>query len=193
MIILGIDIGLRNFSYCIVFDSNGGIEVDKWATVDVLKMCNIQKPCTNVKITQLHDIAEHCLPKLFPSPCLFDSVQIENQPCGRFSNKLMIVFSHLIYSYFRRHCAKHKIHLQSPTLKYNKEWLARFGLSKQRGYHARKRLSIQLMECFCKKFHITIPSLTKLDDAADALLLALVVVPNILDRTREMTRANEAE
>jgi len=176
MIITGIDIGIKNMSYCTI-DTLPNLRIINWQVVDLLDLSEIEVPCNKLTLLQIHEIAEKCFVHVFPIAVYGNHViAIESQPMGKHSSNQMVLLSHLLLSYFRRSLMDGNAYLQSPRLKYNKGWISQFNLVKKSSYRSRKLLSIDLMKHLCRLFgiHDSIPVHTKMDDLADSFLLAMV-------------------
>ena len=185
---LGIDIGLRNLAICVLHrnTNTAAYAIQDWQLIDVMQCCGMgERKCTQLTSAQIHDMAEYALPKLFPLTYLTTNkiyhVAIEQQPCGKYSNQRIILFSHLVYHYFRRLLCQQgwrestltTVAFASAALKYNQNWLQKYHVPKPKTYIQRKEASVQL--CKAIRLDAGIPvMLTKLkqDDLADAFLLA---------------------
>jgi hypothetical protein len=187
---VGVDIGIRNFSLCVIKQGPNlphTFEIERWMVLDLAEYCGMPiKDCRKVSVDQLHTMAELAFPVLFPEDWLRTEVAqfgIESQPGGKYANPHMVLLSHLLLSYVRgvmyanptRTQTLHTAKLVAAVRKYNKPWLASFGIeAKKRDYRARKALSKQLcthmLDTVCKG---ELPDATKQDDYADSLLIGL--------------------
>ena len=180
---VGVDIGLRNFSLCVL----GGDEVVRWELVDIVQLSgktHITNYKKQLRPADIHDIAEVVFPHLFPPEWLRRSVThfgIESQPGGKYANPLCILLSHLLCSYVRRQMYRsvrraqqrlHTVRMVGAAGKYRKDWLHLAGESvKLRDYPNRKALSVRLATVLAG---VPIPTVgsSKADDLADAYLIA---------------------
>ena len=98
---LGIDIGLVNFSFCVLrCDEEDAQHVLEWQRVNLLDLCGYPEGFSCKKLTpvDLHNIAEIALPQLF-DPTSFlgrytvQHVAIEQQPHGKYGQIKMIASS----------------------------------------------------------------------------------------------------
>jgi hypothetical protein len=186
---LGIDIGLRNFSYCVIRTTAGGVDVVDvvdWQLVDLMEMCGFAKgfSCNRITSKDLHDIGDFVFPLIFSCDYMnkhgVNHIAIEQQPHGRLSNPKMIALTHILYSYMRSLFTNLKcgsplrtVVLMAASQKYNTPLLARFGFSKQKDYKERKLLSVKLVQAILGT--VDFPhGVTKVDDLADSFLLAYV-------------------
>lgn len=186
---LGIDIGIRNLSYCILQkDMAGRFQIIEWQLVDVLQVCGqSERSCDTLTSAEIHDLARFALPLIFPTDRLkqhnIAHVLIEQQPHGKYGNQKIILFSHLIFEYFRSQLLDQRIGDTLETVvftgaakKYDSQWLHRYNLSRPTNYAQRKQTSVQLCDIFCTELQLThLPANnTKKDDLADAFLLAYI-------------------
>ena len=189
---LGIDVGLRNLSYCILQKTDEKFSITDWKLIDVLRLCGLDGSCDKLTSNEIHDIANYALPLLFPPDTIhrynIAHVAIEQQPHGKYGNQKIILFSHLIYNFFRIQLLNQKVGDKLETVvftgsakKYEKKWLLDNGLPRPTTYAQRKETSVQLCNIFCKSLHVRTLSghLTdKQDDLADAFLLAFIAWQN---------------
>lgn len=183
---LGIDIGIVNFSFCVLrIDQDGRQTVKRWERVNLLNMCMFPKTfsCKKIKPVDIHTIAETVLPKLFDAVDFIQAheihhVAIEQQPHGKYANTRMISFSHLVFAYFRRLVCRGVIttvRFMSASQKYQRKFLDQTGLRRAKGYKNRKDLGVCIVRFFCDKFGIALECFEtegKKDDLADSFLLA---------------------
>jgi hypothetical protein len=179
--VLGIDIGLVNFSYC--FLSMKGRGVRAWDTVNLLSLCGMSIQCSKVTPADLHSIAEVVFPSIFGDLSGVRHVAIEQQPHGKYANTKMIVLSHLTLAYFRRLARDPAspvvtARMVPPGQKYNQGFLASTGLPvKKRKYADRKLLGVQLAHAIGPRLGVDMSRMDcshKKDDLADSFLLAYV-------------------
>ncbi len=128
LVTLGVDIGLINFSYCVLRCAQNNEEeeevgedqmedekdeekkwsVREWKLVNLLDLAGFEPgfSCNKVTPVDLHNIADFVLPALFSLEFLqnhqVQHVAIEQQPHGKYANTRMIALSHLVFSFFRR-------------------------------------------------------------------------------------------
>lgn len=190
---LGIDVGLRNLSYCLLKYENGQYEIKDWKLIDVLSLCGQpDRSCNTLSSQEIHNISEYLLKRIFSPFFIRENkiahISIERQPGGRFSNSRTILFSHLIYEYFRQ-ClrnVKWGDTLQTSCFvgaqqKYKQKWLSLFNIKTSANYKKRKNNSVFLCCNLCKDLKIQgfneeqFRNEDKNDDLADAFLLALTV------------------
>ena len=193
---LGIDVGIRNLSFCVLQKSKEGqFCIVDWQLIDVLQLCGLDGSCDDLTSNEIHDIARHALPLIFPTNFIqryqIAHVGIEQQPHGKYGNQKIILFSHLLFEYFRssllnqhRGDTLQTVAFTGAAKKYDKQWLAMFKLSKPTTYIERKQTSVRLCKLFCAKFQLSeLPkaTLAKQDDLADAFLLAYIAWSHWLD------------
>ena len=185
---LGIDVGIRNLSYCILQrEENNTFRIPEWRLVDVLQLCGMADvSCDKLTSNEIHDIASFALPKIFSVNSLqlhnIAHVSIEQQPHGKYGNQKIILFSHLIFEYFRSRLLNQSIGDKLETVfftgaakKYEKKWLVEHRLPKPTNYAQRKQTSVKLCDLLCKNMGLSLsPIGAKRDDLADAFLLALI-------------------
>jgi hypothetical protein len=183
---LGIDVGIRNLSFCILQLEPSAIL--KWELIDVLELCGLPDlSCTKLTSSQMHDIARYALPRIFPVQLIqsnqISHVSIEQQPHGKYGNQKIILFSHLIYDYFRQYLfnqvygdTMETVVFTGAAKKYDKLWFVKYGLPKPKNYADRKSTSTQLCHLLCDEMQL--PRMPtghcKEDDLADAFLLAVI-------------------
>jgi len=184
---LGIDIGVRNLSYCYLRQGEwGNFYVDTWEHKDLLTEFTPYLSFRDMDCMEIHVLAQLVLPQLFPRQgSNIHHVVIEKQPGGRAGGSQKLeMFSQLIFKYFddwrnnlrfgEQLCS---VRIQSAQSKYCNKWLQRYGWSKEKGYRKRKALGVtlaqQLLEDSKIKVLCSIPTnVKKKDDLADAFLLA---------------------
>ena len=191
---LGIDVGIRNLSFCILSESN---EIVDWQLVDMLQLMktNVFRSCDDISTADIHGMMAVTLPILFPlGTLLVHHVGIETQPLGQFTNCKMFLIAQLIYNYFHTAWLQgtagllQSVRFISPVRKYDPKWLLRYGLKKEKLYEKRKKMSHTLCGNLIRDHNIVNSTLTdlgkcqKTDDLADAFLLALVLLENVLQK-----------
>jgi hypothetical protein len=170
--VLGIDVGIRNLSFCeLAVDPSKTFAVKQWEVVDLLDG-DVQS-ANKVHLETLHHRLEEFLAETFPPNKVadFSAVGIELQPQGRLSNLRMLIVSHLIYAYFRgmrNQGALQTVRFVAAKLKYPKKHMTACGLRSSRIYKERKRNSVNL----CKHLTTGLPVRGKVDDLADSFLIA---------------------
>jgi hypothetical protein len=184
---LGIDIGIRNLSSCLIKKQKTGTwTIVQWKLIDMLDFCNNRfRSCNDMHSIDVHSLSEHLLPKLFPLNKFPTYVCIEQQPHGKYGNQKLVLLSHLIYSYFRQVLINAKfgqnllaVKFVSPNSKYCNPWLQKYGHVKGKTYVARKKLSVALFKNLvhehkvCNESGISFDDHNKKDDLADSFLLA---------------------
>ena len=184
---LGIDIGLVNFSYCVLRKKiDKTQEILEWKRINLLDMCGFESgfSCKKVTPIDLHNISDFVFPKLFSKEFIekYDvtHVAIEQQPHGKFCQIKMITLSHLLFSYFRRIVFQLQLPLTTVKMmaasqKYQQQFLEKYKLSKQKRYNNRKALGVEITERLAADLLLDITEMTKLekpDDMADSFLLA---------------------
>jgi len=198
---LGIDIGIRNLSFCqLVKQNTGDWAIAQWHLVDMLEFCNTRfKSCTDMHSIDVHALAEYLLPLIFPATALPTFVCIEQQPHGKYGNQKLVLLSHLIYAYFRQFLARATfgqkllaVKFVSPNSKYCTPWLQKYGQTRGKTHCARKKLSIALFEKLVAEYQVSNLSTVvfadhkKQDDLADSFLLAfytaIFIAPRLPDR-----------
>lgn len=195
---LGIDVGVRNLSYCVLRKCWNEWFIDKWENLDIIKLYTPFKSFRQMKVMDMHVLIDVVAPALFPlqgSPASYNHVVIEQQPFGQQGNSQKLgLFSHLLYRYFEESRRKalfndclYSVNIQSAKSKYCSAWLTCYNLSKEKVYAKRKALSIKLckmlQETNSVKVVCSVSKRTrKLDDLADAFLLAFYAAsfnPNV--------------
>lgn len=185
---LGIDVGIRNLSFCVLQkDSAGHFHIIDWQLIDVLQVCGIDSSCDQLTSNEIHDIASYALPLIFPidfiQKNLIAHVSIEQQPHGKYGNQKIILFSHLLFEYFRNPLFNQKkgdllqtVAFTGAAKKYDRRWLSLHNLPKPKTYTQRKQTSVQLCQLFCAQLKLQELPFTrdKQDDLADAFLLAYI-------------------
>jgi hypothetical protein len=193
---LGIDIGVRNLSYCEFELQEGRITITKWGLVDILEGVEMFKSTRDICTSDIHPLMQLVMPQLFPESYARKRVHhvcIEAQPLGKYANGKTVLVSHLIYNYFRQflHTMKcgdciQSVQFVNPARKYCKTWLIEYGKSKQKTHSNRKLLSVELCQLLMNDFLVTnntgilLENCEKNDDLADAFLLGLSVAQSIL-------------
>lgn len=175
---LGIDIGIRNMSFCVLgLDENGGVEIKRWELVDLLQGERI-KSANKVPLVRVHSLLAKFLATHFPTEetrHTIHTVAIELQPQGRMTNTRMQIMSHLMLWHFRGMMGQgdtlKDVRFVDPKLKYSKGLMEENGITAKKGYAGRKANSIALCRALTTMPN---PSGRKLDDLADSFLLAYV-------------------
>lgn len=190
MTYLGIDIGLRNFSYCIL-EHQHDLCVRDWKLVDIIQLCGLpKKSCNKLTLTDIHSIANYSFEIIFPLTFLVNNkiahISIEQQPHGKFGNQKMIIFSHLLYSYLQKFIQKvnigdtlQTVEFTAASKKYKKVVLEKYNLQTSTKYQVRKENSVTLCDKILEDLKISVncelQEQCKRDDLADAFLLALEI------------------
>jgi len=172
--ILGIDIGIRNMSFCeLNVAEDRTLSVGRWEVIDLLD--GDKQSANKLKMESLHQRMECFLVKHFPSgPTAqqFECVGIELQPQGRLTNLRMHIAAHVAYSYFRTllhlNASLTTVRFIAASKKYPAKLLAACGLASSRVYKVRKQNSIAL----CRQLTTGLPHRGKIDDLADSFLIA---------------------
>lgn len=190
---LGIDVGIRNLSYCILYKSGETYTLGPWELVDVMDRCGLGgMSCKKLTSGQIHTIAAFVLPLTFPPEFIqqhkIAHVSIEQQPHGKYGNQSIILFSHLLYDYFRSLIWGVKwgsviqtVNFTGAGQKYQKAWMELYNLEGSSKYSNRKKNSILLCENLLADLDVQgnkgpfRENPRKADDLADAFLLALTV------------------
>lgn len=180
--ILGIDVGLRNLAVCTVDVEEETFQVQQWAVIDVLQ----EKKSKQVTIEQSVSLM---LDALGERPALFEGVElvaIESQPVGRVvtANVRMKVVSHCIQSFvaLKTEC---KCCFVNPKSKLTQELVRKMcgeqdeeggDANSKKRYTQHKKMAVEavgkMVTTDWTEFWNSLGA--KKDDAADALLLALV-------------------
>ena len=180
--ILGIDVGLRNLAVCAVDVEEETFTVRQWAVLDVLK----EKKAKQVTIEESVSLMLNALGE---RPALFEGVElvaIESQPVGRVvsANVRMKVVSHCIQSFvaLKTDC---KCCFVNPKSKLTQELVRKMcgeqdeeggDANSKKRYTQHKKMAVEAVgKTLAAEWTEFWDSLgAKKDDAADALLLALV-------------------
>lgn len=182
---LGIDIGIRNLSYCVVRSDEGKeFCIEIWQNVDLLQdtpFASLKK----VSSASVHALAYALLPTIFPPQHIRQTVGhvcIEQQPAGKYGNPKLVLMQHLVYDYFMRLARVDStllgVTFTSAGRKYNTSWLTEFEECRQSDYGKRKKLSVRLALGLIRTRAVTnasghvFPGNSKADDFADSFLLA---------------------
>lgn len=192
--VLAIDIGLVNFSFCVLRydDAIDKYKVLEWKLMNILKEYGIGHVSSKKIIpSDLQNIVLHLFTKMFSKQRVQDlkinHIVIESQPRGRCSNTKMVIFAELILKHFLLMLHKQykfgnclqTASMLSAAQKYRPEVLQKYGYTKQRKYKDRKLLSVQLMEKLLVEFGLeSAPKSKKTDDYADSFLLGYAAVKN---------------
>jgi len=184
---LGIDIGIINFSFCVLQQNQDQKQkILEWKRVNLLDLCGFENgfSCKKVTPIDLHNISDFVFPKLFSMEFMkkytVNHIAIEQQPHGKFGQIKMIMLSHLLFSYFRRLVFNLQwplltVSMMSASQKYQKKFLTKYELTKQKRYNNRKALGVELAEKIGADLLLDMNEMTKLekaDDMADSFLIA---------------------
>jgi hypothetical protein len=186
---LGIDVGVRNLSYCYLQQNvhTRFFSIDIWENKDLLSEFTPHTSFKNMDVMEIHVLAQLILPILFPrQDSRINHVIIEKQPGGmRGGSQKLDMFSQLIFAYFEewRQNLKfgevlYSVRIQSAQSKYCATWLQRYGWQKEKQYNRRKALSVKLAQNLIDDYKIQCQGQQpfnmrkKKDDLADAFLLA---------------------
>lgn len=190
VVIVGVDIGIRNFSFCVLREDGKTLRVLEWRNVDLRASCPGLSGLSCKKLTpaDLHDVAQcglfrDLLSEDFVRRHRVQHVAIEQQPQGKYGNMRMILLSHLLLGHFlrmlRRLAPEEGFPLKTAALvsastKYPKWLLDRHGWAKQKNYEKRKRLGVSTARLLCRNHNIewNQEAKKKEDDYADSFLLA---------------------
>lgn len=184
--ILGVDIGIRKFAYCLIrvsgVQDEQAVRIVRWEVVDLTKLSGVPvNNCNRLSSVQTHKIIEGSMSDIFSDPAGW-RVRIEAQPSGRRARVGMIVLSHLVLAYFRQHPTRPPFSagLITSRSKYSPTWLARYGIPvKSRNYEERKKLSLVLARHMLDdprivdETHKPARMVETERDMADALLMAI--------------------
>jgi len=192
LVYLGIDIGIRNFSFCKIRASASKVEILQWENIDCIKLTDCpKKSLASIKSKEFFDLCAYGLSKI---ELLFDNfsdvthVLIENQPLGKYQNPKTLCVQNLLYSYFRNKLnsptttsALRSVQLVAASTKYKSKFLAAFSMEKVSNYDRRKMLSINLANQLITKWKVTGAAKfdlcrEKKDDLADSFLLAAAFI-----------------
>jgi len=107
--ILGIDIGIRNFSMCILRRTpSNSFQILDWDNINLLRWLPHRTTCNKVTMSDIHLLMNTVIPEIWQTRCQPHQVQhiaIEQQPQGKYANTKMIILSHLLVHYFQEHIA----------------------------------------------------------------------------------------
>uniref|UniRef100_A0A6C0BQA7 Mitochondrial resolvase Ydc2 catalytic domain-containing protein n=1 Tax=viral metagenome TaxID=1070528 RepID=A0A6C0BQA7_9ZZZZ len=186
---LGIDIGVRNLSYCVLRKSQDGLFIDAWQNLDLVTDHTDYQKFEQMNVMEMHALTDLVIPSLFPrSGCPYHHIVIEQQPYGqRGGSQKLGLFSHLIYRYFYNWFKNLgtdekliSVRIQPAQSKYCKTWLDQYNFTKQKKYRNRKALSVALCQNLLRDHKVQElverPGGNKQDDLADSFLLALYAV-----------------
>lgn len=79
VIYLSIDIGIRNFAYCLAAMYNNTVTLLQWENMDLLTENHITKSARNVRMTQFHTVLDQSLQARLPCWRLAHRVLVEQQ------------------------------------------------------------------------------------------------------------------
>ena len=192
VVILAIDIGIRNLSTCeLVYDEKQKdfpLQVTRWQLHDFLEYIPHLKSVKKLTANDYYFLAEHFFQVLYNRGYIRSTIHhvvIETQPAGRHLNMKMHLLSHYLYENLVRLRNSSvfgdrllSVGFVSGHCKYYKPWLQKFGESKQANYGKRKQLSVRLCTNWCLIYNLTtlwnsLQHTKKQDDLADSFLLAL--------------------
>jgi hypothetical protein len=190
VVVMGIDIGIRNLSFCVLAEEHKGqrLTTSSWKTVDLLASLPGAEglSCNKVTPLDLHEITHYVFGEIFSDDFIrkngVQHIVIEQQPHGKYANVKMIVLSHLLLDHFRRMVYRRAAESDFPlktagfvsaATKYPNWFLRKNGWKKQKKYDKRKRLGIVIAETLCRwhDLHWEMEHKKK-DDYADSFLLA---------------------
>lgn len=197
VVFLGIDIGIRNLSYCQIRISEKTKTIERWGLVSILDNDddNVKDLCSS----DIHNLCAYKLPQFFTdTSTVVTHVCIEQQPGGKYANPKPMLVSHLVYHFFhaklmniKRNDKLQSVQFVAPSRKYQPSWLKSFNEQKQSKYACRKQLSVRLCANLINKDSvdnssgITLEMYKKSDDLADSFLLAYTCAySNLLLRNR---------
>lgn len=195
--ILGIDIGIRNFSICQLVCSDAGITMPLWENLDFFSLLECEKVSLNqLKIMELFDLCQLSIDhmnKLFDEFRNVRHVVIEAQPNGKYQNPKIQMVQFLIYSYFRTKLTKptpatrlRSVQFIPASHKYIKKYMTGPEIRDKRDYAQRKAFSISLAWRIITQWAVTgeIGRINELggkkDDLADSFLLAASFLSGLL-------------
>ena len=185
---MGIDIGIRNLSICVLEETKQSITIIKWLNIDIIE--NIPH-CT--KASHLHTsdftyiiriLGNLGITQTYVQKTIF-AIGIEQQPFSKRGNSLKCqLIAHFLYHLFCnwRKTSTHTdrlsiVRLIAGQAKYCDHFLHICHENKAKSYKQRKQLSIRLCRLLQQHHNIatSIPISSKQDDYADAFLLAMVL------------------
>lgn len=170
---LAFDVGIKNFSYCMVsFNENGQHIIEKW---DCISLIGDNEKCKSKSLDQLTELMLIKLGELFDNTIEIDIVLIENQP--NTLNPLMKTLSVVIYTFFNllriQIGSVQRVKFISSTKKLSCQLVTQ----KAKSYNDRKKISI---ETTCKYLDnidinkkIWFLKQKKKDDLSDAFLYTI--------------------
>lgn len=189
-VVLGIDIGIVNLSYCVLSGILGkNVSVLEWKRISLLEHFGFAPNVTFKKFTMadMIQVIQFGIPRLFSTELLkkhkVEHVVIEQQ----MRKKPMVVLSQLLLHFFRNQMDQCTTRIQTnyklstcalipASRKYEIDLLDAYDEKKQALYKNRKLLSVRLMKHLCKDLCLELPSdgngAKKMDDLADSFLLA---------------------
>lgn len=173
MTILGIDIGIRNFAYCV----RGTYGPEIMEIVDILEIYNTyntKKTFNEISYEDIHVFKDIIMTKyfniLFFEKYKVTSIRIESMPIK--SSKKLWLFSHIIYGSLRK-CVDNTKFIHG-KLKYTSK-LSNPLPENLNTYSKRKKYSKEVLVQYLKFNMVDYTKLgKKLDDVADAFLLTYI-------------------
>lgn len=166
---LAIDVGIKNFSFCIVSDKKN---IETWECISLI---DDNEKCKNKSLDDLTELILLKLSELFDNNIDIDIVLIENQP--NTLNPLMKTLSVVIFTYFNL------LRIQTGSVKKVKFISSQKKLScnlvegKPKSYNERKKMSIEttckyldIIDIEKKKWFL---KQKKKDDLSDAFLYTI--------------------
>lgn len=186
--ILGVDVGIRNFAYCIR-DSNKKlfkcVEVIDFFDLEIEEFPRRKRKNSikQLKSTDIHDYTQILFKHIFTSTFMskIESVKIESLPHR--CNRKVWLLTHLVYSRMQelknRSLPFLRVSFVHGKKKYDRHlFLLSFYQQldlRSRSYQIRKQNSVTIFLAVTRHFKICVNALgPKLDDAADAYLLTFV-------------------
>ena len=188
VVILAIDIGIRNLSICEMVYDDQKYQITRWQLYDLLEYFPHINGVKKITANDYHLLVEYFFNDIYTKSYIsttINHVVIETQPAGRHLNMKMHLLSHYLYENFvqLRNSSIYGYQLYSVCFvsghcKYYKPWLMKFGESKQSIYAQRKQLSVRLCTKWCQIHGLTplwqsFRHTKKQDDLADSFLLGL--------------------
>lgn len=191
VVILAIDIGIRNLSICEIMYTDSKYQIRRWKLYDLVHQFPHIKSVQKITANDYHLLVEFFFNDIYSRSRLkttINHVVIETQPAGRHLNMKMHLLSHYLYDNIvkLRNSSTYghqlySVNFVSGHCKYYKPWLIKFGEAKQSNYVKRKQLSVRLCAKWCQIYGLTqlwksFQHTKKQDDLADSFLLGLYFV-----------------
>ena len=180
-IILSIDVGIKNLSYCVLeaFPSHTNI-------IDWDNICVTNENCKKIKIEELTELIIQSLTEKFNDSFFADIVLIENQPSLK--NGMMKTVAVVIFTYFNilkcQYGNINHVKFISATNKLKCHKVQTISTTKASTYKERKKLSIQIaslyIEHLCPERLDWFLNHNKKDDYADSLNQAIYYIESVL-------------